>query len=44
MFDDSVQDILYGDEGSDWILGNTDADGGSANDLIYTAEMITDID
>ena len=36
VFDDSVQDILYGDDGYDWMLGNTDADGGSANDLIYT--------
>ncbi len=44
MFDDSVQDILYGDEGYDWLLANTDADGGSVNDLVYLAESVTDID
>lgn len=44
VFDDSVQDTLYGDDGSDWILGNSDADGGSVNDLVFSAECLTDID
>jgi hypothetical protein len=44
VFDDNVQDTLYGDADNDWLLANTDADGGSANDLIFTAESVTDID
>jgi hypothetical protein len=44
VFDDNVQDTLYGDADYDWLLANTDADGGSANDLIFTAESVTDID
>ena len=44
MFDDSVQDKLYGDDGNDWVLGNSDADGGSVNDLVYAGELFTDID
>jgi Ca2+-binding RTX toxin-like protein len=46
VFDDSAQDTLYGEDGSDWFLGNTDADGGSANDIINKAsgEIVTDID
>jgi Ca2+-binding RTX toxin-like protein len=44
VFDDEDQDTLYGDDGYDWMLANTDADGGSANDLIYSSSSITDID
>jgi hypothetical protein len=44
VFDDEVQDSLYGDDGNDWILGNTDGDGGSVKDLIYSASVVTDID
>jgi Ca2+-binding RTX toxin-like protein len=44
VFDDNVQDILYGDDGSDWLLCNRDADGGSVNDLVYSGELLTDID
>jgi hypothetical protein len=46
VFDDSVQDTLYGEDGKDWFLGNTDADGGSINDIIssVSGEIVTDID
>jgi Ca2+-binding RTX toxin-like protein len=44
VFDDDVQDILYGDDGSDWLLCNKDNDNGSVNDLVYSAELLTDID
>jgi hypothetical protein len=44
VFDDGVQDVLYGDDGSDWLLCNRDADGGSANDLVYSGELLCDID
>ena len=44
VFDDDVYDIIYGDEGSDGLLGHNDADCGSLNEDVYSCESFTSID